>query len=123
MESVLNKGLKFAILPPNLDVTQALTDFRRFERTMVWKEFWFGRDNVESQKTPIFKQKKHNFPNNYKSPQDLQNYLASVKSEILDPKNHDKVNCNLPLEEKGALKMLIQYLKGRKNNNCEIKKR
>lgn len=41
MIKVLNRGLKFAITPLKLDITQILTDFRRFERTMVWKAFWF----------------------------------------------------------------------------------
>ena len=39
MDKVLNRGLKFAIMPLKLDITQVLTDFRRFERDMVWKEF------------------------------------------------------------------------------------
>ena len=50
MERVLNKGLKFAILPPKLDVTQVLTDFERFKRSMVWNEFWFGRETEEAEK-------------------------------------------------------------------------
>lgn len=41
MIKVLNRGLKFAITPLKLDITQILTDFRWFERTMVWKAFWF----------------------------------------------------------------------------------
>ena len=37
MESVLNRGLNFGFLPLKLDLTQVLTDFERFERTMIWK--------------------------------------------------------------------------------------
>ena len=55
MIRVLNRGLKFAILPLKLDISQVLTDFRRFERTMIWKEFWFGKDS-EPYVPPIFKQ-------------------------------------------------------------------
>ena len=40
---VLNHGLKFAITPIKLDITQVLTEFWRFERTMVWQEFWYGK--------------------------------------------------------------------------------
>ena len=36
MESVLNRGLNFCILPLNLDITQVLVEFSRFERTMRW---------------------------------------------------------------------------------------
>ena len=62
MESVLNKGLKFAILPLRLDITQILTDFRRHERSIVWKKFWHGKENYMKYKPPMFKQKIHNFP-------------------------------------------------------------
>ena len=58
MEKVLNRGLKFAILPLQLDITQVLTEFKYFERTLMWKKFWFGRDAEESHTEPIFKQKK-----------------------------------------------------------------
>ena len=56
MERVLNKGLKFVITPLKLDITQVLTDFRRFERTMIWKEFWFGKES-EPYNPPIFRKK------------------------------------------------------------------
>ena len=115
MEDVLNRGLKFAILPLKLDVTQVLTDFRRFERTLVWKEFWHGRDtdNTQERETPTFKKKKNNFPRNYKTPQDLQNYLAAVKSDILDPKNRNVAEPNLPKQEVEALKKLINFQRDR----------
>ena len=57
MEEVLNLGLNFAILPTKLDITQVLCDFKRFERNMIWKEFFFGQDN-EDYSPPIFKSKK-----------------------------------------------------------------
>ena len=115
MESVLNRGLKFCILPLKLDVTQIPTDFRRFERTMVWKEFWHGRDTEDTQirKPPIFKKKKNNFPKNYNSPQDLNNYLAAVKSDIIDPKNRRKVEPNISKAEVEALKALINLQRDR----------
>ena len=95
MEKVLNRGLKFAILPLKLDITQILTDFRRFERTMVWVEFWNGREQNEIYKPPIFKQKEHNFSRKYKTSRGLQDYRAAVKSEIIDPKNRNRVRINL----------------------------
>ena len=68
MLKILNRGLNFAILPLKLDVTQVLADFKYFERTMIWKEFWYARDSPENQERPIFKSKKSNLPKNYKSP-------------------------------------------------------
>ena len=53
MENVLNKGLNFAILPLKLDLTQVLTDFKRFERTMIWKEFWHNRDTTSRGKSGV----------------------------------------------------------------------
>ena len=67
-EDLLNRGLNFAVLPNRLDLTQILTDFRYFERTMVWIDFWFGRDQDGQLGKRIFKKKKTNFPKNYKIP-------------------------------------------------------
>ena len=55
----------------------------------------------------MFKAKKHNFPRNYKSPKGLQNYLAAVQSDLMDPKNRNKVESNLKEEEKEALRVFI----------------
>ena len=51
MEKVLNRGLKFCITPLKLDITQILVDYRKFERTMVWREFWHGREQNEDKRT------------------------------------------------------------------------
>ena len=59
MEEVLNRGLNFAVLSNRLDLTQVLTDFRYFERTMIWMEFWHGRDQEGQLYTRIFKKKKN----------------------------------------------------------------
>ena len=85
MEKVLNPGLKFAITPLKLDITQVLTEFRMFERTMAWWEFWFSRKTEEAFKPFMFKATKSNFPRNHRDPKGLQNFLASEKSEIMDP--------------------------------------
>ena len=42
MEKVLNRGLNFLILPKKLDITQVLVDWNKFERTMIWTEWWHG---------------------------------------------------------------------------------
>ena len=43
MNKVLNRGLNIAILPLKLDITQVLVDFKRFERSVIWQEFWYGK--------------------------------------------------------------------------------
>ena len=111
MESLLNRGLNFAVLPNKLDITQVLVDWKRFERTMIWREWWFGREAVEDIKEQIFKTKKSNLPKNYKMPNGLRTYVTAVKSEIIDPKNRNKVKSNLTVEEHQALKDLVRLQK------------
>ena len=114
MQSVLNRGFKFAVLPLKLDIAQVLTDFRRFERTMLWKEFWFGREPNEPYIPPMFKKRKQNFPRNHTAPRGLRDCLAAVRSEIADPKNRRKVANNISDDEKEALHQLIKLQKERK---------
>ena len=47
MERLLNKGLNFSILPKKMDLTQVYVDFKKFKRSAIWKEFWFGKDNED----------------------------------------------------------------------------
>ena len=44
MTKLLNRDLNFAILPLKLDLTQVLVDFKMFERSVIWHEFWHGRE-------------------------------------------------------------------------------
>ena len=55
METLLNKGLNFSILPKQLDLTQLLVDFKRFERSVIWQEYWYGKATENIKETPIFK--------------------------------------------------------------------
>ena len=105
MWEVLNMGLKFAILPLKLDITQVLVDFRKYERNLVWREFFFKmEDNEEEYKPPIFKTDKTNFPKNYKSPEGLKTFIGATKSEILDPRNRNNVKCNISKDKILAIK-------------------
>ena len=108
MEDLFNRGLNFSILPVKLDLTQVLCDFRYFERTMIWQEFWFGRDQDITIPPRIFKTKKTNLPKNYKTPSNLKTFLGAVKSEITDPQNRNIAKSNLPPSQAKALKELIQ---------------
>ena len=114
MEDLLNRGQNFSILPLKLDLTQVLVDFKYFERTMIWKEFWYGRDQEEGLHPKIFNIKKRNLPKNYKSPNQLKTFLGAVKSELTDSENRNPAKCNLPPNQLQALKELIQLQKDRK---------
>ena len=113
MENLLNRGLNFSILPLKLDLTQVLVDFKRFERSVIWQEYFYGRDKDEDQKAKIFKSNKTNLPKNYKIPDGLKTYLGSIKSEIMDHKNRNDVKYNLPKNEIEAIKELIKLQKER----------
>jgi hypothetical protein len=109
MKNVLNKGLNFSILPLKLDITQVLVDYKKFERSTIWHEFWYGRNQAENRKSPIFKTNKSNLPKKYTVPEGLNIFLKSVKSELLDPRNRNQVQCNLPHDEIMAIKELIRF--------------
>ena len=49
MESLLKKGLNFSILPRKQEMTQVLTDFKKFERSVIWHEFWHWRDMEQTE--------------------------------------------------------------------------
>ena len=71
MRSILNKGINFAILPKKLDLTQIMVDYKRFQRSMIWIEYWFGKDKLEAKPSSIFKIKKNNLPKFHKNPHGL----------------------------------------------------
>ena len=115
MIKVLNKGLNYSILPDKVDNTLVLTEFRRFERSVLWKEFWSekGSDDDNNKKKPIFKIQKNNFPN-FKASESLKSFLASIKSELMDPLNRKQVPPNLSKEEYEALTTLSKLQKEKK---------
>jgi hypothetical protein len=113
MENLLNRGFNFSILPLKLDLTQVLVDFKRFERSVIWHEFFYGSENENDFRKKIFKSNKCNLTKNYKSPEGLRTFLGSIKSEIMDHRNRNNVPCNLPQEEILALKELINLQKNK----------
>jgi len=112
MEKVLNRGLNFAIMPLKLNITQVLVNFKKFERTTILREFWFGKD-VEAYTPPIFKSNKSNLPAKHQTPNRVKVFLNGVKSEILNPENKNKARPNLPPDEIKALGDLIELQKRR----------
>ena len=113
MKSLLNRALNFSILPLKLDITQVLVDFNRFSRAVIWHEYWYGKDTDEAYKKQIFKSKKSNLPKNYSSPAGLKTFLGAIRSEIMDPKNRNSKECNIPPDEIVALQELIKLQKER----------
>ena len=62
MENLLNRGFNFSILPLKLDLTQVLVDFKRFERSIIWHEYFYGSEDNGEFKPKIFKSNKNNLP-------------------------------------------------------------
>ena len=114
MKNLLNRGLNFSILPQKLDITEVFSDLKRFERIMIWQEYWYGKESIKKEGKPIFYEKKTNMPKGHHTPQALKNFITSVKSELRDPKNRNEEKCNLPKSELEALKLLIELQKQRK---------
>ena len=54
MDRLLNRGLNFSILPTKIDTTQILVDLKRYERSAIWTEFHYGRDNENTKPEAIF---------------------------------------------------------------------
>ena len=113
MLSLLNRGLNFSILHQDLDITLTFSELKRFERSMIWREYWYSKD-VGSNVTPIFKKTKKNLPRKYTIPSGFKNCMSSIKSELLDPKSRNIIERNIPKEEVNALHELIQLQKEKK---------
>ena len=80
-------------------MTQVHVDLRRFERTLIWQEFWFGREEQGNIEESIFKEQKTNMPKNHSVPEGLKMFLNAIKSDLCDPRNRNKEECNLPQYE------------------------
>ena len=111
MEDLLNRGLNFSILSKKLDNTQLQADYKRFERSVIWQEYFFNYEEDVDFEQQIFRSQKTNLPKNYKSPDGLKIFLNSIKSEILDFRNRNDVQCNLPKREIDAMNELVRLQK------------
>ena len=88
-------------------------DFSRFERSVIWHEYFHRSERDGDAKKKIFKTNKSNLPKNYKTPDGLKTYLSSIKSEIMDHRNRNEVKSNLPEEEIQAIRDLINLQKNK----------
>ena len=112
MSNLLNRGLNFSIKPLSLNLADVLTDFKRFERKMKWREFFFGEE-TQDYKPPLFKVEKTNLPKNHPTPRPLQTFLNTVESNIQDKSLWNKKllnpkQMNIPQCEFEALQELIK---------------
>ena len=57
MDKLINRGLNFTILPFKLDITEVLVDFKRFARSTIWHEFWYGKEDNQDTIYDIFRNK------------------------------------------------------------------
>ena len=113
MTRLLNRGLNFSVLPYKLDLTEVLVDFKRFERSVIWHEFWAEVEDRADYEKPIFKSQKFNLPKNHTTPQGLRTFLGAMKSELLDHRNRNQVESNVPHDEMQAIKTLIRLQRER----------
>ena len=74
MMNLLNRGLNFAVKPSSINLSNILTDFKKFERKIKWQEFFSGQENPDYT-PPIFKQEKTNLPRNHPTPRPLKVFL------------------------------------------------
>ena len=86
-------------LPPTkLNLIQVLVDYPKFERRIIWQEFWSNHTSAKYT-PPIFKKNKTNLSTKHPTPQPLKTMLSAVKSEIMDPQNWNKARPNLPFND------------------------
>lgn len=107
MENVLNRGLNFCVTPENVNMTEVLADFRKFDRSMKWKEHFADIEETDQSefKREIFHKEKSNLPQ--KSSKNLQNFLAGVKSELTGTQLN-RAGHNIPRGEIEAIKTLVK---------------
>ena len=122
MTKLLNRGLNFAIMPIKLNMTELLVNYQKFERTVMWIEYWANKnnenddDNEDTKPKDLLKKKKTNLPSN-PSPE-VKTFLNGIKSELKDPLNRNERHPNLP---PGELKALNELIKLQRNRNICIK--
>ena len=114
MKKLLNRGLNFCVAPLKLNLAQTITEFNKFERSFLWKEWWAGRqdENFDPKKTKLFKKENTTLPP--KGSREVRTFLTAIKSDILGSK-FNKPHSNITKDETEALKSLILLQK-----NCQI---
>ena len=71
----------------------------------IWAEV---EDKADYEK-PIFQSQKFNLPKNHTIPQGLKTFLGAMMSELMDHRNRNPVESNLPHDEMQAIRTLIRF--------------
>ena len=118
MESLLNRGLNFAITPKSVNTTDIHAGFKRLERSMKWGEVLHKNDDIQDDPTDVqtFQKKpwrplKTNLPKTANS-EDLTTFLNGSLACVLGS-DLNKIHTNLPEKERRALKELTDLQKER----------
>ena len=114
MHSLLNRGLNFCVKGNCPTESEILTDLHKFERRVLWTEFFFGKDNT-NYIPPIFRKEKANLPPG-PAPKPLQAFLNTVSTNIRSKSSWNKhlidpTRKNISKDEERALNQLISYQK------------
>jgi hypothetical protein len=118
MKKVLNRGLNFCVLPLTLNITNVLVEYRKYERSVKWVEFFADKDTENDSDTEtmwkkeIFPKEKSNLPPNSSSA--VKTFLNSVKSEVTGT-IYNKTKSNISKAERDALAQLVKL-----QRNCVI---
>ena len=104
--SLLNKHLSFVSVPDKVNLTELDYNYKRFSRSMRWRESFAHKKNEEPRPDDIFHEKKHNLPT-HPSSRPLNDFLYGVKSDLLTLSSK-KVYPNLTSSQKTALNQPIE---------------
>ena len=119
MISLLNRGPSFVPTTKNVNISQIQAELDRYERSMLWSEYYFERKEDEEIvtklknegdqpicETKVFQPIKTNLPKS-SAPNSLNVYLGAVRSDILGScRKPSKVHDNLSSAEQQAMKEL-----------------
>jgi hypothetical protein len=106
------------VTPLTLNITNVLVEYRKYERSIKWKEFFADQeeasdsDTEQSWKKEIFPKEKSNIPPT--SSAAVKTFLNSVKSEIIGTV-YNKTKPNISKAERDALASLVKL-----QRNCII---
>lgn len=118
MISLLNRGLNFAIIPKKVNTTDVHAGFEKLSRSMKWKEAKYKEDDNNkhpsesmSYKKEPWRKSKTNLPLSAPSA-DLSTMLNGSLACVLGS-DLNKIQTNLPVNEKRALDKLVLLQKER----------
>lgn len=76
----------------------------------IWQEYHYGSDSQMTEKA-IFREQKINLPKNHIISEGLTFFRGAVESKVMDARNGNQIDCNLPPDKIEALKYLTKLQK------------